>query len=116
MTGKARLNRTGILKLIGSALLVQHRVSGRSPLPRSLTRSGTGPDLERLYARVKDEHERRAALRRADRKLAVIAEIASALGDIMDRRRSLRLELIVVGLIAFERATLYQMFAVQPTH
>jgi hypothetical protein len=48
MTGKARLNRTGILKLIGSALLVQHRVSGRSPLPRSLTRSGTGPDLERL--------------------------------------------------------------------
>jgi uncharacterized Rmd1/YagE family protein len=59
MTGKARLNRTGILKLIGSALLVQHRVSGRSPLPRSLTRSGTGPDLERLYARVKDKYERR---------------------------------------------------------
>jgi required for meiotic nuclear division protein 1 len=27
--GKARLNRTGILKLIGNALLVQHRVSGR---------------------------------------------------------------------------------------
>jgi uncharacterized Rmd1/YagE family protein len=43
-----------------------------------------------------------------DRKLTVIAETANALTDIIDTRRSLRLEVAVVLLIIFEIAiTLY---------
>jgi uncharacterized Rmd1/YagE family protein len=46
-----------------------------------------------------------------DRKLAVIAETAKALTDIIDTRRSLRLELAIALLIVFEIAiTFYQMF------
>jgi required for meiotic nuclear division protein 1 len=46
------------------------------------------------------------------RKLAVIAETANTLSDIIDTRRSLRLELIVVMLIAFEIViTFYQIYA-----
>jgi uncharacterized Rmd1/YagE family protein len=42
----------------------------------------------------------------------VIAETANTLADIIDARRSLRLELIVVVLIAFEVAiTSYQIYA-----
>jgi uncharacterized Rmd1/YagE family protein len=36
------------------------------------------------------------------RKLAVIAETAEVLTDIIDTKRSLRLEFIIVVLIAFE--------------
>jgi hypothetical protein len=50
-----------------------------------------------------------------DRKLAVIAETAATLADIIDTQRSLRLELIIAGLIAFEIAiTFYQIF--RPGH
>jgi uncharacterized Rmd1/YagE family protein len=52
-----------------------------------------------------------------NRKLAVIAETANTLADIIDTQRSLRLELIVVGLIAFEIIiTFYQIFAARSAH
>lgn len=57
--GKARLDRTGLLKLIGSALLVQHRVSGRVAITEKPDALWDRPDLERLYARVEDEYELR---------------------------------------------------------
>jgi uncharacterized Rmd1/YagE family protein len=45
-----------------------------------------------------------------NRKLVVIAETAQVLTDIIDTRRSLRLELIIVFLILFEvLITIYQL-------
>ena len=45
-----------------------------------------------------------------NRKLAVIAETAQVLTDIIDTQRSLRLELIIVFLILFEvLITVYQL-------
>ncbi len=60
------------------------------------------PDLERLYARLEDEYELRERVEALNRKLAVISETANTLADIIDTQRSLRLELIIVALIAFE--------------
>ena len=115
--GKARLNRKGLLKLIGSALLVQHRVSGRVAITEKPDALWDRPDLERLYARVEDEYELRERFDVINRKLAVIAETANTLADIIDTQRSLRLELIVVGLIAFEIIiTFYQIFAARSAH
>jgi required for meiotic nuclear division protein 1 len=100
--GKARLDRTGILKLIGNALLVQHRVSGRVAITEKPDALWDRPDLERLYARLEDEYELRERVEALNRKLAVISETANTLADIIDTQRSLRLELIIVALIAFE--------------
>jgi uncharacterized Rmd1/YagE family protein len=115
--GKAHLNRTGILKLIGNALLVQQRVSGRVAITEKPDALWDRPDLERLYARLEDEYELRERVDTLNRKLAVIAETANTLADIIDTQRSLRLELIVVGLIAFEIViTFYQIFTSQAGH
>jgi uncharacterized Rmd1/YagE family protein len=47
-----------------------------------------------------------------NRKLAVIADTATTLADIIDTKRSLRLEIIVVILIAFEIIiTFYEIYA-----
>lgn len=101
-SGKFFRNRRGILKLIGEALLVQHNVSGRVAIADKPDALWDRPDLERLYARLEDEYELTARVETLNRKLEVVAETADTLADIIDTRRSLRLEIIVVLLIAVE--------------
>jgi hypothetical protein len=97
-----------MLKLLGNALLVQHRVSGPVALAEKPDVLWDRPDLERLFARLEDEYELKERADALNRKLAVIADTAKTLADIIDARRSLRLELIVVVLIAFEIANLHR--------
>jgi uncharacterized Rmd1/YagE family protein len=110
--GKTSRNRTDLLKLIGNALLVQHRVSGRVAVGEKPDVLWDRPDLERLYARLEDEYELSERVETLNRKLAVISDTATTLADIIDAKRSLRLELIVIFLIAFEIVvTAYEIYA-----
>jgi uncharacterized Rmd1/YagE family protein len=110
--GKTSRNRTDLLKLLGNALLVQHRLSGRVAVGEKPDVLWDRPDLERLYARLEDEYELSERVETLNRKLAVIADTASTLADIVDTKRTLRLEVIVVILIAFEIVvTLYEVYA-----
>ena len=115
--GKFFRNRRDILKLIGEALLVQHNVSGRVAIADKPDALWDRPDLERLYARLEDEYELNARVETLNRKLEVVAETADTLADIIDTRRSLRLEIIVVLLIAFEIVIgFYQILAARGGH
>jgi uncharacterized Rmd1/YagE family protein len=110
--GRTRRSRKAMLKLLGNALLVQHRVSGRVAIAEKPDALWERPDLERLYARLEDEYELKERVDALNRKLAVVAETASTLADIIDTRRSLRLEIVVIVLIAFEVViTFYQIYA-----
>jgi uncharacterized Rmd1/YagE family protein len=74
-------------------------------------------ELERLYARLEDEYELKERFDALNRKLAVVADTADTLADMIDTRRSLRLEIVVVLLIAFEIVvTFYQIFITQKGH
>ncbi len=97
-SGKTSRNRTDLLKLMGNALLVQHRLSGRVAVAEKPDVLWDRPDLERLYARLEDEYELSERVETLNRKLAVIADTATTLADIVDTKRSLRLEIIVVIL------------------
>ncbi|MGA7807600.1 RMD1 family protein [Bradyrhizobium sp.] len=109
--GRTSRNRTDLLKLLGSALLVQHRVSGRVAVGEKPDVLWDRPDLERLYARLEDEYELSERVETLNRKLTVISDTATTLSDIVDAKRSLRLELIVVFLIAIEIAiTFWEIF------
>ena len=108
--GRTPEGRRAILKHIGNALLVQHRVSGRVAVAEKPDAVWDRPDLERLYARLQDEYELKERTDALSRKLAVISETAKVLTDIIDTKRSLRLEFIIVVLIVFEIIiTAYQM-------
>jgi len=100
--GRAAAGRRAILKQIGNTLLVQHRVSGRVAVADKPDVLWDRPDLERLYARLEDEYELKERAEALSRKLSVIAETAEVLTDIIDTKRSLRLEIIIVVLIAVE--------------
>ena len=94
--------RRAILRHIGNALLVQHRVSGRVAVAEKPDLVWDRPDLERLTARLQDEYELKERGEALARKLTVIADTAEVLTDIIDTKRSLRLEIIIVALIAIE--------------
>jgi uncharacterized Rmd1/YagE family protein len=109
-TGRPPERRRAILKHIGNALLVQHRVSGRVAVVEKPDVVWDRPDLERLYARLQDEYELKERADALSRKLAVISTTAEVLTDMINTNRSLRLELIIVLLIPFEIViTLYEL-------
>lgn len=109
--GRTSKNRTDLLKLLGNALLVQTRVSGRVAAGEKPDVLWDRPDLERLYARLEDEYELSERVETLNRKLTVISDTATTLADIVDAKRSLRLEIIVIVLIAFEIVvTFYEIY------
>ena len=109
-SGRISGGRGSILKHIGNALSVRHRVTGPVEVSEKPDILWDKPHLERLYARLEDEYELRERAESLNRKLAVIAETAQVLTDIIDTRRSLRLEVIIVLLILFEVImTIYQL-------
>jgi required for meiotic nuclear division protein 1 len=111
-SGKTSKSRTELLKLMGEALLVQHRVSGPVAVGEKPDVLWDRPDLERLYARLEDEYELSERVETLNRKLTVVSDTATTLADIVDTKRSLRLEIIVIILIAFEVViAFYEIFA-----
>src|SRR6266566_3644264 len=108
--GRTPGGRPAILKYIGNALLVQHRVSGRVAVAEKPDVVWDRPDLERLSARLQDEYELKERAEALSRKLSVISDTAEMLTDMIDTQRSLRLEIIIVLLILFEIViTAYQI-------
>ena len=111
-SGQTSRSRTALLKLLGNSLLVQHHVSGRVAVSEKPDVLWDRPDLERLYARLEDEYELSERFETLNQKITVISDTATTLADIIDTKRSLRLELIVVFLIAFEIViTFYEIYA-----
>ena len=100
--GRPPFRRRDMLKLIGQALLAQHRVSGRVAVEEKPDVLWDRPDLERLYARLEDEYELKERAVALKHKLDVIVETAHALTDIIDADRATKLEATVVILIVFE--------------
>ncbi|MBB4196650.1 hypothetical protein CCR94_20325 [Rhodoblastus sphagnicola] len=109
--GRPMRGRREMLKLIGQALGVQHRVSGRVAVEEKPDVLWDRPDLERLYARLEDEYELKERAQTLQRKLDVIVETARALADLIDADRSTRMEAAIVVLIVLELAvSLFQIF------
>jgi len=101
-TGRIPSARTEILKLVGSALLTQHRVSGRIAFAEKPDILWEHPELERFYARLEDEYEILERGTLLNGKMNVIASAAETFTDMMDTARSARLELLIVILILAE--------------
>jgi uncharacterized Rmd1/YagE family protein len=109
--GRKPANRREILQHIGNTLLVRHRLSGRVAVAEDPDLLWDHPELNRLYARLKEEYELKDRADGLARKLDVIGETAQTLTDIMDTAHSQRLELMIVLLIVFEIGiTFFQIF------
>lgn len=103
-TGRIPKARRDLMKLVGSALLAQHRVSGRIAFAEKPDILWDHPELERFYARLEDEYEvvERGTLLHDN--VEVVASAAETFTDMIDTARSARLEILIVLLICAELA------------
>jgi len=87
VSGRLPKSRKALLQLIGSALLAQHRVSGRIAFAEKPDVLWEHPELGRLYARLEDEYEiiERGTL--LNGKVTVVGSAAETFTDMMDTAR-----------------------------
>ena len=100
--GRAVMPIRRVMRSIGDVLAAQHRVVGRAQIGEKPDLLWDHPELDRLYGRLEAEFELSDRARAMERKLEVIGDAAEWLLDLVQDKRSLRLELAVIGLIGFE--------------
>jgi uncharacterized Rmd1/YagE family protein len=92
-------------------LLIQHKMVGHVEVLEKPDVLWDHPELERFYARLRNEYELRERERALNRKLELVSRTVATLLELIQNRRSLRVEWYIVLLILFEIAlTLYGMF------
>jgi uncharacterized Rmd1/YagE family protein len=100
-----------VLRHIGGTLLVQQKMIGRVEIADKPDILWEQPELERLYAKLEDDYELSERLATLDRKLELIERTAEITLDLVQARRTLRVEWYIVALIVFEVGlTLYEMW------
>ena len=106
-----RINYRNLLRRLGDVLLDQQEMVGRIAVTDKPDVLWDCPQLERLYARLDDEFEIPDRFEAIEAKLNMIGRTIQTSIDLVQNRRSLRVEWYIVILIVFEIVlTLYEMF------
>ena len=97
--GRLGISSRPLLRQIGNALLVQHKMVGRAETAEKPDLLWDHPELERLYARLAEEYELRDRARALDHKQAVILQTSEIMLGMVQERSNIRLEWYVIMLI-----------------
>jgi uncharacterized Rmd1/YagE family protein len=109
---RGRARSRDLLRQIGDVLLTQTRTVGRVEVSEKPEITWDRPELDRLYERLVVEYELRERDHSLERRLALIAGSAQSMLEIVQNRRSLRVEWYIVILIAVEIVLIvYDLFA-----
>jgi uncharacterized Rmd1/YagE family protein len=100
--GRAGLPIRRVMQQIGEVLAARHRMVGRAQISEKPDLLWDHPELERLYARLDAEYELGERAHVIERKLDAIGDTVDTLLDLVKDKRSVRLELAIIALIAFE--------------
>lgn len=98
-TGRGFNKARHLTQHIGQVLLMQQNMVGRVEVTEKPELLWERPDLERLYLRLEDEYELRERHLALERKLDLISSTATTLLELLQARRSLRVEWYIVILI-----------------
>lgn len=110
-TGRSGRNTRQLLRQIGDLMLTQHHMVGRVEVVEKPDVLWDHPELERLHGRLAAEFELQDRDRALSRKMRLISDTAEALLDLVQNKRSLRVEWYIVILILIEIVlSLYDIF------
>ncbi len=104
LSGRQRLGLRGkdLLQHIGDTLLIESRMTGRVEAAEKPELLWDFPQFERLYLRLESEYELVERSQALERKLSLLSRVAETLLDILQNRRTLRVEWYIVILIVVE--------------
>lgn len=109
--GEGASNARTLIRHIGEALAIQQDMVGRGEVGDKPEILWERPDLERLFLNLEAEYEIRERQLALERKLSLINDTAGTLLDLLQSKRSLRVEWYIVILIVVEIVlTLYELF------
>ena len=109
--GRRGYSSRTLLRDIGNALSVQHKMVGRVEVEEKPDLVWDRPDLDRLYVRLGDEYELRERHRALGRKFELISRTVETLLQLLQHRSTLRVEWYIVILIVVEiLITVYERF------
>ena len=110
-SGHGGQNMRLLLRHIGRALLDELKMVARVEVIDRPELIWDHRDLEQLYLRLEDEFELQERAAIFDRKLELISRTVGTVLDLLQKRRSVRVEWYIVVFIVMELAlTLYQLF------
>jgi uncharacterized Rmd1/YagE family protein len=100
-----------LLRQLGRALSIQHKIVGRVEIIDKPELLWDAPDLERLYLRLENDYEIRERQLVLERKLDLISRTAETVLDLLQHNTGLRVEWYVVILIVVEiMLSLFDLF------
>jgi uncharacterized Rmd1/YagE family protein len=100
-----------LLRQLGRALSIQHKIVGRVEIVDKPELLWDAPDLERIYLRLEDEYEIRERHLALERKLDLISRTAETVLGLLQHNTGLRVEWYVVILIVVEiLLSIYDVF------
>lgn len=109
--GRGGRNMQHLLRHIGRALLNEHKMVARVEVSDRPELIWDHPEFKQLYRRLEDELELRERAEILDRKLSLISRTAGTALDLLQKRRSIRVEWYIVALIVLEVIlSVYDMF------
>jgi uncharacterized Rmd1/YagE family protein len=116
--GRGGSNARTLIRHIGEALAIQQDMVGRGEVGDKPEVIWERHDLERLFLNLEAEYEIRERQLALERKLTLINDTAGTLLDLLQSKRSLRVEWYIVVLIVVEIVlTVYELFFHgAPTH
>jgi uncharacterized Rmd1/YagE family protein len=91
-----------LLRHIGDVLLIQSKMVGRVEVSEKPELLWEQPQYERLFIRLEDEFELRERFTALERKLDLVSRTAETSLDLLQNKRSLRVEWYIVILIVVE--------------
>ncbi|MDW8218899.1 MAG: RMD1 family protein [Bacteroidota bacterium] len=91
-----------LMQFVGDMLLIQHKMVGRVEISEKPELLWDMPELTRLYAKLEDEFELIERHHSIERKLNLIARTVETEIDMLQNKRTLRMEWYIVILIALE--------------
>lgn len=100
--GNWRQEARELLRHLGSSLLMEHQMVGRVQVDDTPDILWDRPDLERFFARLRDEFEIPERFTALNRKLELISRTVETVLDLLQTSRSYRVEWYIVLLIIFE--------------
>lgn len=112
LTRKGRFpsRQKGLIQHIGRTLLIQNHLAGRAGVLTKPELLWDRPDMTRLHRLLSEEYELEERRLLVEQKLELISRTASTLLELLQDRRTLRVEWYITILIVFEiLLTLYEM-------